>query len=151
MSVYARFKKDPEGLRNLVELLESTPLSRRKRMIELGMEEDPDYTQKALEFVLSFKDVLALSDNELAEVIAEAPARMTGYAIHAASKEIQKRFVAAAQQKQVSEIREVLEIQQVRPSEIGGGQMKLVATLRKLEKKGVLSKKKIPAGYRHGD
>ena len=51
MGVYTRFKRNPDGLRQLVELLESTPSSRRQKMIDVGMQEDPDYTKQALQYV----------------------------------------------------------------------------------------------------
>src|SRR5436305_9736278 len=81
MSVYARFKRNPEGFRQLVELLESTPPSRRKKMIDVGMAEDPVYTQRAIEYMMTFEDVLKLPDMELAEVIATTPARMIAYSL----------------------------------------------------------------------
>ena len=69
MSVYARFKRDPGGLRKLVELLETTPILRRQKMIDVGMAEDPVYTEKVLKFVMTFEDVIKLPDVELAELI----------------------------------------------------------------------------------
>ena len=144
MGVYARFKKDPEGFRHLVELLESTPLSRRKKMIDVGMLEDPSYTEKALSYVLSFQDVLELNDLELAEVIAEMPGRLTGYAVHSASEEVKSRFISKAQPKVAMEIREALEESNVGPAQIGGGQTKMIETTRKLERKGLIQKKRIP-------
>src|SRR4051812_28580722 len=93
MSVYARFKRDPEGFRRLVELLETTPMSRRQRMIEVGMAEDKVYTEKALEYVLTFEDIITLPDMELAEVIATAPPRMTGYAVAKSPMDVKDRFL----------------------------------------------------------
>ena len=69
MSVYARFKRTQEGFRSLIELLETTPMSRRQKMIDVGMAEDPVYTEKALSYVLTFEDVIQLPDLELAELI----------------------------------------------------------------------------------
>jgi flagellar motor switch protein FliG len=150
MSVYSRFKKDPEGFRQLIELLEAAPASKRQKMIDVGMEEDAEYTKKALRFVLDFKDVLSLSDVELAEVISESPARFTGLAIYAAGREIQQRFLSLAQARQAPEIKEVLSMENVSKGEIGGGQMKLIETTRKLERRGLIKKKKIPLHWKDG-
>ncbi len=46
MGVYSRFKKSAHGFRKLVELLETTPAARRKKMVEVGMLKDPDYTER---------------------------------------------------------------------------------------------------------
>jgi flagellar motor switch protein FliG len=143
MSVYARFKKVPEGLRALVELLESTPLSKRQKMIEVGMEEDQAYTEKALSYVMSFKDIINLPDVELAEVIAKAPARSLAFAIHNANEEIKKRFFRNSQPAVVAEIRDVLNMN-IGPREIGGAQLKVVSIARELERKGLVRIKRIP-------
>src|SRR5690606_3240957 len=104
--------------RQLVELLETTPASRRQKMIDVGMEEDPDYTQRALQCMMNFDDILKLPDLELAEVIAQTPPRMTGYAIHAASPEIKNHFLSKALPKIASEIKEALDTTQVSPMQI---------------------------------
>jgi flagellar motor switch protein FliG len=143
MGVYTRFKRNPEGLRQLVELLESTPMSRRQKMIDVGMEEDAEYTQKALQFLLTFDDVRRLPPMELAEVLAEVPPRFIGYAIHAAPEDVKKYFIEKCTPKVAAEIKEVLEIPNVSSQQIGGGQMKLIETTRKLEKKGLIKTKRI--------
>ncbi len=144
MGVYYRYKKDPEGFRKLVELLESTPMSRRQRMIDVGMQEDPRYTENALQYVLNFQDVIDLPDLELAEVLAATPARFVGLAIHAASDEIKKRFLSKSQPKAVPEIKEVLETTNVTKLEIGAGQMKLISSTRLMERRGYVKTKHIP-------
>src|SRR4051794_30847369 len=104
MGVYTRFKKAPDGLRALVELLETTPMSRRKKMIDVGMLEDPAYTEKALQLVLTFKDILAMPDLELAEVVHATPPELVGFAIHSASEEIQDKFLNMAPPRAIGAI-----------------------------------------------
>lgn len=143
MSVYARFKKDPDGFRKLVELLETTPMARRQKMIDVGMREDPLYTQRALELMMTFEDVLGLPDLELAEVVAAAPPRMLAFAICRAGEDIHKRFLANAQPKIRTEIRDYLLVN-AGPREIGGAQFKVIEVARQLERRGRVSAKKIP-------
>jgi flagellar motor switch protein FliG len=145
MGVYTRFKRNPEGLRQLVELLESTPTSRRQKMIDVGMQEDAEYTKKALQYLMTFEDVMKLPDMELSEVLSETPARFSGLAIYKASDEIKARFLAKAQPRIASEIKEVLETPNVTISQIGGGQMKMIETTRKLEKRGLIKTKRVPS------
>lgn len=144
MGVYTRFKRNPDGLRQLVELLESTPGSRRQKMIDVGMQEDPDYTQKALEYVLNFDDVLKLPDLELAEVLSETPARFVAFAIYSASEEVKARFLSKSNPRAAAEIKEGFELANVTPAQIGGGQMKMIETTRKLEKRGLVKTKRVP-------
>jgi flagellar motor switch protein FliG len=143
MSVYARYKRDPNGFRSLIELLETTPIARRQKMIDVGMAEDADYTEKALKLLLTFEDVMNLPDMELAELIAVAPPRMTGYAISKASPEVKQRFLRNAIPKVGGEVREYMEMN-VGLREIGGAQLKLIETTRQLEKKGAIRTKQIP-------
>ena len=126
MSVYARFKRDQDGFRKLVELLESTPASRRQKMIDVGMEEDPDYTRKALEYIMTFDDVIRLPELELAEVCAKAPSKMMAYALSQQPQDVKERFLRCS------------------PREITGAEIKVVETARDLERKGFVRIKKIP-------
>src|SRR5690349_3697113 len=118
MGVYSRFKKEPDGLRHLVELLESTPLGRRQRMIEVGMREDAAYTQKALLYVFSFEDILNLSDVELSDVVAETPPKLVGYAIHSLSEDLKVRVLSKAHVQSIAEIREALAEENISPAQI---------------------------------
>ena len=144
MGVYARYKKDgADGLRALVTLLETTPKDRRDRMIQVGMDEDPLYTEKALSFILTFEDILNLPDLELAEVVAKAPPRMMAFAIALLPEETQIRFLRNAQGPVLSEIRQYVEVK-VGLREAGGAQLKVIATARELEKAGYVRTKKLP-------
>lgn len=145
MGVYTRFKRNPDGLRQLVELLEATPAARRQKMIDVGMEEDPDYTKKALSYVLTFEDVIKLPDMELADVLAESPSRFVAYAIHSANEEIKNRFISKSKPRVAAEIKEFLETPNVTPVQIGGGQLKMIEVTRKLEKRGLVKTKHIPS------
>src|SRR4051812_12654668 len=93
MAIYTRFKRGPEGFRALVELLETTPTTRRKKMIDAGMAEDAFFTERALQYMMTFQDVMDLPDMELAELIALAPVRTVAFAIRSSPPEVQKRFI----------------------------------------------------------
>ena len=143
MSVYARFKRDQDGFRKLVELLESTPLSRRQKMVEVGMEEDAEFTQKALEYVMSFEDVIRLPDLELAEVCSKAPARMLAYALGPQPSEVKDRFLRCSPPRIAAEVRDFLDVK-VGPREVSGAEIKVIETAREMERKGFVRTKKIP-------
>ena len=143
MSVYGRFKKSPEGFRQLVELLESTPHTRRLKMIEVGMQEDPAYTQQALECMMTFEDVIRLPDLELAEVVAKAPPRVMAYSLNQVDEEIRTRFLRNAKPVVAAEIKGFLEVK-IGAREVGGAQLKMVEIARGLEKMGRVRTKRIP-------
>lgn len=143
MSVYGRFKKAKGGFRQLVELLETTPVSRRQKMIDVGMKEDPDYTLKALQYVMSFEDVMKLEEMQLAEVVAKAPARTIAMAISPFDEETKMRWIRCSKPPAMMEIKDLLATKFTN-TEIGGAQLKLVATTRELERGGKVKVKHIP-------
>lgn len=143
MSVYARFKRSPDGFRKLVELLETTPVSRRQKMIEVGMAEDAAYTEKALRYVMDFKDIINLPDMELAEVCAKAPPRMIAFAICQLDEDVKQKFLRSCKPKVLAEVRDWIETK-VGLREIGGAQLKVIESARELERSGFVRTKKIP-------
>jgi flagellar motor switch protein FliG len=145
MGVYTRFKRDQDGLRKLVELLEVTPQARRQKMIDVGMTEDPDYTQKALQYVITFEDILKLNDMELAEVISDTPGRMTAYAIYDQPEEVKNRFILKASPRIAADIKECVALPGIGPAQIAGARLKLIEVTRKLEKRGAVKVKRVPS------
>ena len=143
MGVYTRYKRDEGGFRKLVELLESTPESRRQKMIELGMAEDPWFTKKALEYMYSFKDILALQDVELAEVLDKAPPRISALAIGKADDTVKKRFLRNSKARIAAEMKSYFDTD-VPDRERAGAQMKMITVARDLERVGKVRSKRIP-------
>jgi flagellar motor switch protein FliG len=144
MGVFSRFKKSPEGLRQLVQLWETTPLVKRQKMIDIGLKEDPDYTKQALNYVMTFDDIIKLNDLELAEVLAGTPPVSVGYAIHSSAKEIKDRFLSKVVLNIGHQIKDVLERDGIGPTLVEAGQIKLIETARKLERTNVILTKRIP-------
>lgn len=143
MGVYTRFKRQPGGFRALVQLLETTPASRRQKMIDVGMAEDPDYTQEAMAYVMTFEDVLKLSDMETAELLATAPPRTIAFAIQGQSEEVLKHFLQNAKPVIAADIRDYVTVN-IGPKEMGAAQLKVIEITRQLERKGLVKAKKIP-------
>lgn len=145
MGVYTRFKRNPDGLRQLVELLEVTPPARRQKMIDVGMAEDPDYTQKAMQYCIVFEDILALNDMELAEIISETPAKMVAYAVYAQEQPVKDKFLQKANPRAAAEIKETFDIPNITPAQQAGAQLKMIDVCRKCEKKGAVKLKRVPS------
>ena len=144
MSVYARFKRDPDGFRKLIELLETTPAMRRQKMIDVGMAEDPVYTEKVLGYILTFEDLIHLPDLEMAELVKASPARMVGYAIAKSPPDVQSRFLKNTTAGGADEIQTYVDASGVGLREIGGAQLKLIEIARRLEKRSLIKTKRIP-------
>jgi flagellar motor switch protein FliG len=144
MGVYARYKKNPEGLRDLVSLLESASPQRRQKMIDVGMAEDPAYTLKAMGFMFTFADILELPDPELAEVICETPAPAIALAIGLLDPAVKKRFLVLTPKHLLGAVREALDSNtSVTESQAASAQRRLIESARKLEKQGLVKTKRI--------
>ncbi len=145
---FERYKRSPDGFRELVELWESTPVSRRQRMIEVGMDEDAEYAQLILSYMITFEDVLLLPDLELAELISTAPARIVALSICRAADDVKQRFKKNTMSRNMAELRDSLEElgEETPLRDIGGAQLKMIEFTRKLEKMGKIKTKRIPHG-----
>ena len=143
MGVFTRFKRSSEGFRQLVELWESTPLERRKKMIDIGMVEDPEYSKKVMIYMMTFEDILKMNDMELAELVAKAPPRTIAYAISTADEATQLRFLKNAKPQIMAQIRDGL-MAKIGPREVGGARLNLIICARGLEHAGFIQTKKIP-------
>jgi flagellar motor switch protein FliG len=143
MGIYTRFKRNPEGLRQLVELLEAAPKARRQKMIDAGLREDPEYTERAEKYIMIFEDVLGFDDLVLAELVSKAPPRITAMAISTLDASIKNRFLKCARPPNFSEIRNNMDVSYGK-REVGGAQLRLVVEARGLEKAGLINLKRIP-------
>ena len=144
MGVYTRFKRDHDGFRKLIELIEATPLPRRQKMIDVGMLEDPKYTEEVLKYVLTFGDILNLQNLELAELLSQAPAQFIAYALSDCSQDVKDRFILNCTPQVAAEVREVLNTFSVTKLQIRAGEKKLIELARSMERKGVIKTKCIP-------
>ncbi len=143
MGVYSRFKRSPEGFRSLVELVETTPSARRKKMIEVGQQEDPEFTSLVLEYVITFETILSLPEMELAELLSKAPARVIALATKNADDAVKTSWLRCAPARIAAEVKDLWNMN-VGLAEVGGAQLKLIEATRQLEKKGLIRTKKIP-------
>lgn len=143
MSIYARYKRGAEGFRQLVELMESSPKDRRDKMIQAGMKEDPEFTKRAIQYFISFEDIIKLNDSELAEVVATATPKIIATSVANQPDDTKKRFLRCAKGAAAAEIRDLMEAEYTL-KEIGGARLKMIAVTRQLEKRGLISLKKLP-------
>jgi flagellar motor switch protein FliG len=136
------YKRNPEGLRRLVELLETTPMERRTKMIEAGNREDKHYTDLALSLMMSFTDIISMPDMELAEVAAHAPVRTIAAALFQLPEEVRKRFFLCSPAKLRGDLKEYME-HEFTLREVGGARLKMVEIARGCERRGLIKTKHI--------
>jgi flagellar motor switch protein FliG len=140
---YTRYRK-PGGFRLYVELLESLPTERRQKLIDAGKVEDPEITEKALEYCITTNDILALGDSELMEILESAPPILSGQAFYSLDDTQKRKILMLCKSKTGSQIRDVFDGPEISTPLIGGARLKLIAVARSLEKKTIIKLKQIP-------
>ena len=143
-SVLTRYKrKGPVGLREFAGLLESTPLDRRKRILETALAEDPRYVELAQKYVYVFDDVFKLPSQEFDILMGTVPPRLMGVALQGVDPEQLRLILQSCQPRVRSGIQEVID-QSATPVQISGARYKVIEFLRGLEKSGHILTKAIP-------
>ncbi|MBY0470158.1 hypothetical protein K2X30_03245 [bacterium] len=142
MSVFSRYKRAPEGFRQIVELWEATSASKRQKMIDIGKVEDPEYTARILQFTFSWEDIVKLPDMELAEVVAKTPAKIVGYALQGLPEQVAVRFLKCASPPVAAEAKEFMTAK-IGPREIDGARLKIITVARECERGGKVKTKRI--------
>ena len=144
--MYDRYKRDPDGFRRLVELLETTPLKRRQELVAAGLKEDADYTNAAMDHILTFQVVMALPQMELTEVLAGLKAKSVAHAILGLPEAERERLLACVQRAKVVEVNSYLDTTPS-PIELGQAKKEAIIKARELERSGVLTVKRIPRNF----
>lgn len=143
MSMFARYLRDQNGLRRLVELLETTPLKRREELIKAGAEEDPEVIALAMEYIITFRDIIDLDQMELTEVLAEMKPKAIAFcALSVTEKQKQKILDSIMRQLEV-EVNSYLEFTPS-ASETGQARLTAIKAARSLEAANKIGLKKIP-------
>lgn len=143
MGVYTRYKKDQNGFRKLVELLETTPPSRRQKLIDAGMKEDPAYTKKALDYILSFDDILMMPEPEITELASQVKPKVIAYALENIGETVRTRVENALPLNIRAEVKSY-EGSTLTPGEIGSARVQLISAARQLEQQELIKTKAIP-------
>jgi len=153
MSVYQRYKKDSDGFRKIVQLMEVAPTVQREKMLRLGQKEDPEYTKKILQHMMVYEDFFKLPDMELAEVISACYPQALAALMSLMSKEDQERILKNAVPNSLRLLREQLEYCELQEkkfssTEIEMLQLKLIGFMRALERAGKIRVKIISASIK---
>ncbi len=143
MGVFARYMKDPEGLRKLVELLETTPLKRREELLDRGAKENAAIVDLVQELIITFRDIIELPQMELTEVLASMKGKSVAYCALSVDEEKRKKILGAIMTSAQLEVNSYLDFEPT-PSEIGQAKLAAIKAARELEASGKLNLKRIP-------
>jgi hypothetical protein len=135
-----RYKKVQDGVMKMVLLLESSPLSKQKKIVEVGMKGDQSFMNDVLSNIITWDDVTALDGLPLGELLYIAKANVIAAALYGLAPEIADRFLKACKQDKMGLVKDGLEYpKSTEPAVINTARMELMKNYRAL-----VATKKIP-------
>jgi len=144
MGVYDRYKRNRgSGFRSIIELVEGAAPDKRKNMIDIGMKEDPVYTNNILRCLMTYEDVLRASDQDLMEILAKANPRFIAYAIQGEIEEVKFRVLKLSPPRVQAEIDGYLG-SAIGIAEVSAAKAHFVKVTRELERTKRIKVKVIP-------
>lgn len=143
MGIYDRYKKNIDGFRNLVIFLETSTPDKFAKFVELGKNEDPEFLSKALKYVISFDDILAMEEMQFNELFIGLPPKFIADAIGDFSEDEKLEFLKRLHTSMQTKVRNEFE-DEVKPGAIINARIKIITEARALEKAGAITLKKIP-------
>lgn len=128
-----RYKKVQDGVMKMVLLLESSPLSKQKKILEVGLKEDPAFMNNVLTDIITWDDVVTLDGLQLGELLFAAKANVIAIALYGQPKELVEKFLKACKQDKMGLVKDGIEYpKSTEPAVINTARMELMKNYRAL-------------------
>lgn len=137
MSALSRFRK-PNGLLQLVRLVETTDPEKRTQLMQLIAKEDPGWAHMVHVKALTFERLAQWPDETLERVFNQFPAGQVAPLIQTASGTLAKKIYHSLPQTLVHEVDALLRDRRFSKEEKATAQIKLFGVIRELQEKGIL-------------
>ncbi len=135
-----RYKKVQDGVMKMVLLLESSPLSKQKKIVEVGMKEDQAFMNDVLSNIITWEDVVALEGLQLGELLFVAKPNVISTALYGLAPEVVEKFLKACKQDKMGQVKDGIEYPKTtEPAIINTARMELIKNMRAL-----VTTKKVP-------
>lgn len=143
MGVFDRYMRDNDGLRRLVELLETTPLKRRQQLLEAGQAENSEIIELVSQYILTFRDIIELPQEQLIEVIAEMKPRAVAICALSVESPLREKILGSVMTNAQLEVNSYLDTV-ASPADIGQSRLAAIQVARSLEATDRLNLKRLP-------
>lgn len=149
-----RYSKDDEGFRKYVELIESTPVNKRKDLLESARGENPIFADAVEKHMLTFDRIIRLPPLEVTEVFSAVELKPEIIAVAICSvedAELKERLIQSLPRKIAVAVHQEIKLDPAPEAfKVGGARLQVIQAARSLEKVGKLKSVQIPrfgAGY----
>jgi len=138
MSMLARYKKSSQSTMELVKLIEESSEPKRSTLMNMVMQEDPEFGSKIKNRLFDYEKFRALDESIVAEVISACPAKIMALALQGESETFLKLAERCLGNK-FSDYKAERDVFTDRPpaeAQIESARRKIVSEARKLEAEG---------------
>jgi flagellar motor switch protein FliG len=138
MSMLARYKKNSQAMMELVKLIEESGEPKKTTLMNMVMQEDPDFGSKIQKRIFTYDKFKVLDESIVAEVISACSPKILALAFHGETEEFLKlgeRCLGNKFSEYKSE-KEVLAERAPNEGQIESARRKIVSEARKLESEG---------------
>ncbi len=127
------------GVKSLVEVLQNVDRSTEKVILERLEEESPELAEEVKNLMFVFEDIVYMEDRYVQMVIREIDSKDLALALKTASDEVKDKIMRNMSERASTMLREELEyLGPVRLRNVEEAQMKIVASIRRMEEAGQL-------------
>jgi hypothetical protein len=137
MSMLDRYRK-PGGFVQLLALIETCPLSKQEKLLDVISQEDRRWSETVRAKMLSIDRIYAWSDDTLAEIFGTLQDLTVAVALSVAAPELKLRITGFFSHGRIRKIDELLTSKGPTPAEVGTTHLKIIEAVRKMGSDGFL-------------
>lgn len=142
MGLLARYRKNG-GFEQLVYLIETADLEKRKKLIQVIRNEDPGWAALVQSKILTMDKILTWDPLIIAEIITPIPLAILAVALHGLPPGSLEKFTHTMPHMKARELERIHSEAKPNPSEIWAACMRILLKTRELHKEGLLQLQKI--------
>jgi flagellar motor switch protein FliG len=143
-----RYLKDENGLRKYVQLMETTPPTKRKTLMDAGRAENSLFVETAEQYIITFEKITRLPEMELTEVLGDTGLKIDAVAaalLSIADTALREKLVALIPKKTMPfVVKQMQERPDPKLNEIGQARLAFIQKARELESEGKLKSLQLP-------
>ncbi len=138
MSMLDRYKKNSQSMMELVKLIEESAEPKRTTLLNMVMQEDPDFGAKIQKRIFDYNKFKALDESLIAEVISVCPPKILALAFYGETEEFLKLAERCLGNKfsEYKSEKEIFFVRSPNEGQIESARRKMVSEARKLEADG---------------
>jgi flagellar motor switch protein FliG len=142
MSMLARYKKQG-GFEQLLLLLETSNIKKQEQFLKLIEAENPSTAHLLKSKILTLDKILSWDASFLGDITAQIPPKILAAVLKGQKDEVIQKCIATFPHGKKQEILQILKDSNVTPGEIETAKMKMISTVRELNRNKIIKLEKV--------